>query len=78
MRHGASPLPLPEPSHVTPGHATTPKEGTEDALRLKTPFGTASNQYELLTGTGPTVHVPMTVRVRQDVTKTYSRKLKEL
>ena len=67
----------PTPPFVTLGHATTPKEGTGDALHLETPVGTAGDQYEILTNTVPTVHAPMTVRVRQDVIRTYGRKLKE-
>ena len=63
-------------SPITPGHTTIPKEGTRDALHLETPDGTAGDQYELLTGTVPAVHVPMTVGVRQDVTRTYGRKLR--
>ena len=63
-------------SPITPGHTTIPKEGTRDALHLETPDGTAGDQYELLTGTVPAVHVPMMVAVRQDVTRTYGRKLR--
>ena len=75
MRPGASPLPLPEllPPSVTPGHTTTPKEGTGDILHLETPVGTASDQYGLLTVTVLTVHAPITDGVRQDVTRTYGR-----
>ena len=40
----------PSPS-VTPGHTTTPKEGTGDILHLETSVGTASDEYGLLTAT---------------------------
>ena len=79
MRPGASPLPLPE--LLPPLLQVTPpisKEGTGDGLPLETPAGTAGDQYELLTGGVQAVHAQMTVVVRQDVTRTYGRKLKEL
>ena len=50
-------------SPVTPGTATTPKEGTGDIFHLETPVGTAGNQYELLTDIVPTVHAPIMVRI---------------
>ena len=58
---------------VTPGHTTTPKEGTGDILHLETPVGTAGDQYRLLTVTVLTVYAPITDGVRQDVTRTYGR-----
>ena len=75
MRPGASPLPLPEllPPSVTPGHTTTPKEGTWDILHLETPVGTANDQYGLLTVTVLTVHAPITDGVSQDMTRIYDR-----
>ena len=75
MRPGASPLPLPEllPPSITPGHTTTPKEGTGDILHLETPVETASDQYGLMTVTVLTVHVPITDGVRRDVTRTNGR-----
>ena len=48
-------------------------EGTGDILHLETPVGTAGDQYELLTGTVPTVHAQITVGVRHDVTRIYGR-----
>ena len=57
---------------IASGHATTLKEGTGDALHLDTPVRTSGDQYELL----PAVHAPMTVGVRQAVTRTYGKQLR--
>ena len=72
MQPGASQLPELLPP-VPPFHTTTPKEDAGDCLHLETPVGTAGDQYELLTGTVPTVHAQITVGVRHDVTRIYGR-----
>ena len=79
MLPGACPLPLPEllPPLLQVTPPLSKKERGRSPLR-DTPAGTAGDQYGLLTGTVPTVHAPMMVGVRQDVTRTYGRKLKEL
>ena len=67
----------PSPS-VTPGHTTTPKEGTGDILHLETPVGTARDQYGLLTAISPNYACPNNKSSETWCDQDQWQKLKEL